>query len=65
LAAFSCEWGVIKGSVPTSHLKPFYIRKALILSGWLEPGEESSEGINPFQRSDEEDLQDEDFHMEE
>ena len=57
---------VIKGSVPTSHLKPFYTKEAKGRLEMLQPGDESSEDIHPFQKSGEEDNQkDEEFFPEE
>lgn len=56
---------IIKGSVPTSHLKPFYTKEAKTRQELLSPDEESSEDIHPFHRTDDEDLQDEDFQPEE
>jgi hypothetical protein len=55
---------ILKGSVPTSHLKPFYTKNAPKLKELLQLEEESSEDIHPFQKSDEEGQGDEDFHPE-
>jgi hypothetical protein len=44
----------IKGSIPTSHLKPIYTKKAKTQLDMLQLGSEASEDINPFQKSDEE-----------
>jgi hypothetical protein len=55
---------IIRGSVPASHLKPFYVR-GTAKGRTLEPEEDSDENMKQFQKSDEEDLRDEDFHTEE
>ena len=50
----------IRGSIPTSHLKPFYTKEAKSRMELLQPEDNSSDDLNPFQKSDEEDFRDED-----
>jgi hypothetical protein len=55
---------IVRGSVPASHLKPFYTKENTGKNIPMEPGEESSEDIYPFQKSDEEeDHRDPDFQI--
>lgn len=58
------DGAILKGSVPTAHLKPFYTKKAPRPKEFLRSEEDSSEDIHPFQQSDEEDQRDEDFKPE-
>jgi hypothetical protein len=43
---------ILKGSIPASHLKPFYMRKMQKIPDQFTEDEESSDGLYPFQKSD-------------